>query len=132
MKKIHQVLVILLDNALKYTNPEDKIILDSSVNHKEWLIHVKNTGPSISEEDQARIFDRFYREDQSRAKETGGYGLGLAIAKQVIEQHHGQISVSNYLPQGVDFKVQLPLKPKNNAYPKRAVTKSCHSPFCCE
>ncbi|HBH6687194.1 TPA: HAMP domain-containing histidine kinase [Enterococcus faecium] len=111
-KKIHQVLVILLDNALKYTNPEDKIILDSSVNHKEWLIHVKNTGPSISEEDQARIFDRFYREDQSRAKETGGYGLGLAIAKQVIEQHHGQISVSNYLPQGVDFKVQLPLKPK--------------------
>ena len=76
MKKIHQVLVILLDNALKYTNPEDKIILDSSVNHKEWLIHVKNTGPSISEEDQARIFDRFYREDQSRAKETGGYGLG--------------------------------------------------------
>ena len=111
-KKIHQVLVILLDNALKYTNPEDKIILDSSVNHKEWLIHVKNTGPSISEEDQARIFDRFYREDQSRAKETGGYGLGLVIAKQVIEQHHGQISVSNYLPQGVDFKVQLPLKPK--------------------
>ena len=80
--------------------------------YKEWLIHVKNTGPSISEEDQARIFDRFYREDQSRAKETGGYGLGLAIAKQVIEQHHGQISVSNYLPQGVDFKVQLPLKPK--------------------
>ena len=111
-KKIHQVLVILLDNALKYTNPKDKIILDSSVNHKEWLIHVKNTGPSISEEDQVRIFDRFYREDQSRAKETGGYGLGLAIAKQIIEQHHGQISVSNYLPQGVDFKVQLPLKPK--------------------
>ena len=129
MKKIHQVLVILLDNALKYTNPEDKIILDSSVNHKEWLIHVKNTGPSISEEDQARIFDRFYREDQSRAKETGGYGLGLAIAKQVIEQHHGQISVSNYLPQGVDFKVQLPLKPKNNAYPKRAVTKILSQPF---
>ncbi len=79
MKKIHQVLVILLDNALKYTNPEDKIILDSSVNHKEWLIHVKNTGPSISEEDQARIFDRFYRKINLGRKRLADTGLAWQL-----------------------------------------------------
>ncbi|WP_165006955.1 MULTISPECIES: HAMP domain-containing sensor histidine kinase [unclassified Enterococcus] len=108
-KRIHQILVILLDNALKYTNPQDKIILESYASHKSWIIHVKNTGPSIRAEDKSKIFNRFYREDQSRSKETGGYGLGLAIAKQIVEQHKGQITVSDYLPQGVDFRVQLPL-----------------------
>ncbi|OQO71428.1 two-component sensor histidine kinase [Enterococcus villorum] len=108
-KKIHQVLVILLDNALKYTNSQDRIIVTSEATHKDWLIHVKNTGPAIDDKEKKRIFERFYREDQSRSKETGGYGLGLAIAKQLIEQHKGKITVMDNLPQGVDFQVQLPL-----------------------
>ena len=78
-KKIHQVLVILLDNALKYTNPEDKIILDSSVNHKEWLIHVKNTGPSISEEDQARILIDFIGKINLGRKRLADTGLAWQL-----------------------------------------------------
>ncbi|MFP1647361.1 sensor histidine kinase [Enterococcus mundtii] len=109
-KKIHQVLVILLDNALKYTSEHDEIIVTSASTNKDWVIHVKNTGPAISDEDKKRIFERFYREDQARSKETGGYGLGLAIAKQLIEQHKGQLTVSDHLPVGVDFKIQLPIK----------------------
>ncbi len=109
-KKIHQVLVILLDNALKYTQSGDQIIVTSNVTHKGWTIHVINTGPSISDQEKQRIFERFYREDQSRSKETGGYGLGLAIAKQIVDQHQGQLTVSDYQPQGVDFKLQLPIK----------------------
>lgn len=109
-KKIHQVFVILLDNALKYTNAQDQIVVTSEISHKDWQIHVKNTGPSIADKEKKRIFERFYREDHSRSKETGGYGLGLAIAKQIIEQHKGQITVRDNLPQGVDFQVLLPLK----------------------
>ncbi|MGG5358556.1 MULTISPECIES: sensor histidine kinase [unclassified Enterococcus] len=109
-KRIHQVLVILLDNALKYTQTGDSIQLSSHVTPKEWQINVSNSGPSISDEEKPKIFDRFYREDQSRSKETGGYGLGLAIAKQLIEQHKGQITVKDHLPKGVDFQIRLPLK----------------------
>ncbi|MEY8444654.1 HAMP domain-containing sensor histidine kinase [Enterococcus ratti] len=109
-QKLHQVFVILLDNALKYTNQQDRIVVISKANHKDWLIHIKNTGPTISDEAKKHIFDRFYREDRSRSKETGGYGLGLAIAKQIVVQHKGQIMVADNFPQGADFKIQLPLK----------------------
>ena len=107
-KKIHQVLVILLDNALKYTSQGDKITLLSEISNKYWLLEVRNTGPSISDEDKKHIFERFYREDRSRSKETGGYGLGLAIAKQIVEEHKGQISVRDLQPKGVIFQIRLP------------------------
>ncbi|GGP09128.1 sensor histidine kinase [Oceanobacillus neutriphilus] len=107
-KKIYQVFVILLDNALKYTKQGDKIQVISTKGHKSWEVHVTNTGPSISKEAQAHIFDRFYREDKSRAKETGGYGLGLSIAKQIVEEHGGEITVENLSPQGIDFCIKLP------------------------
>ncbi|EOT40528.1 sensor histidine kinase [Enterococcus columbae] len=113
-KKIHQVLVILLDNALKYTQAGDEIILQSELSKDDWLIEVKNSGPSISDEHKQRIFERFYREDASRSKQTGGYGLGLTIAKQIVTQHHGKISVRDRLPRGVIFQVKLPRYPKVN------------------
>lgn len=108
-KKIVQVFVILLDNALKYTKQGDEIRLVVSPSSKWWEVHVMNTGPTISDEGKHHLFDRFYREDKSRSKETGGYGLGLAIAKQIIEEHHGSITVSDLSPQGADFCVRLPL-----------------------
>ena len=105
-KKIHQVLVILLDNALKYTSKHDQIILTSTSTNKDWVIHVKiQVLRSVTK--TKTDFERFYREDQARSKETGGYGLGLAIVKQLIEQHKGQLTVSDHLPVGVDFKIQV-------------------------
>lgn len=110
-KKLHQVLVILLDNALKYTEAKDKIILQSEISgDNTWLVEVKNTGPSISDEDKKQIFERFYREDRSRSKETGGYGLGLAIAQQIIQEHGGKITVRDLQPQGVIFQFKIPVK----------------------
>ncbi|MFV0557389.1 MAG: sensor histidine kinase [Enterococcus sp.] len=109
-KKMHQVLVILLDNALKYTDENDTITLLSEISGDAWLIEVKNTGPSISDEDKKHIFERFYREDRSRSKETGGYGLGLAIAKQIVTEHHGKIGVRDLQPRGVIFQIKIPLK----------------------
>ncbi|MGX7204950.1 sensor histidine kinase [Enterococcus pingfangensis] len=109
-KRIHQVLVILLDNALKYTDAKETIVLQSEISNDNWLIEVKNDGPSISDEDKRHIFERFYREDRSRSKETGGYGLGLSIAQQIITQHKGKLSVRDWLPKGVVFQIRLPLK----------------------
>ncbi|MDU6525066.1 MAG: HAMP domain-containing sensor histidine kinase, partial [Enterococcus sp.] len=109
-KRIHQVLVILLDNALKYTEAADKIVFQSEISNNDWLIEVKNSGPAISDEDKQHIFERFYREDRSRSKETGGYGLGLAIAQQIITQHKGKLTVRDWQPKGVVFQIRLPLK----------------------
>lgn len=106
-KKIHQVLVILLDNALKYTQEGDTITVDSHTSKRHWYIYVKNTGSNIAEEDKDRIFERFYRDSASRASETSGYGLGLAIAKQIIEDHEGSITVEDGHPQGVIFTIRL-------------------------
>ncbi len=108
-KKVYQAIVILLDNALKYTKRGDTIEVISTKRAKSWELRVKNTGPSISKEAQQHLFDRFYREDRSRSKETGGYGLGLAIAKQIIEEHQGTITVKDVNPHGADFCIQLPL-----------------------
>ncbi len=109
-KKIYQVLVILLDNALKYTSPGDEIKIISSLNSKGLRIECQNDGSSISDEDKLHVFERFYREDKSRSKETGGYGLGLSIARQIVEEHKGSITVKDLFPKGVRFIVQLPKK----------------------
>jgi len=106
-KKLRQVVIILLDNALKYTESGDRIHISSRTTNKHWYIEVENTGANITDDDKERIFERFYRDDHSRASDTGGYGLGLAIAKQIIEAHQGQISVHDLSPQGVRFQIRL-------------------------
>lgn len=112
-KKMTQVFIILLDNTLKYTDSNDSIrVVSKRSTHKWWEVHIINTGPSISDEGKKQLFERFYREDKSRSKETGGYGLGLAIAKQIIEEHQGRISVHDVLPTGVDFCLKIPLVSK--------------------
>jgi len=108
-QKIHQVFVILLDNALKYTKEEDKIIVTSEFTHKHWILHFKNTGAPISKEGKKHIFERFYREDEARSKQEGGYGLGLSIALEIITAHEGELTVQDYTSSGVDFVVKLPL-----------------------
>ncbi|MFC4698374.1 sensor histidine kinase [Enterococcus aquimarinus] len=112
--KIHQVLVILLDNALKYTQAKDEIqLVAKQINPKWWQVVVRNTGSTIPDTQKKLIFERFYREEQSRNQETGGYGLGLAIAKQIVKNHHGKLFVSDWTNQGVQFTLQLPIIQKN-------------------
>lgn len=108
-KKVHQLLVILLDNALKYTNAGDKVVLQSEISGDHWLLEVKNSGPNIPDEEKKQIFERFHRMDPSRTKESGGYGLGLAIAKQIVTDHKGKITVHDWQPKGVVFRIKLPV-----------------------
>ncbi|MGX4685372.1 sensor histidine kinase [Vagococcus sp. JNUCC 83] len=108
--KLHQVLLILLDNAFKYTKSGDIITVTSSLtSKKQWEVAIRNTGPHIKEDKLNHIFTRFYREDDSRNKETGGNGLGLSIAKQIVEEHGGNIQAKNILPIGVEFILRLPI-----------------------
>jgi len=106
--RLHQLMVILLDNALKYTGEHDSIIVKTSVEDHKCLIEVSDTGIGISEESLQHIFSRFYREDKARTRETGGAGLGLSIAKWIVSSHGGMIQASHNKPKGTIFKIKLP------------------------
>lgn len=107
MDKIKQVTAILIDNAIKHA--EAKGLVDVSVKKIGDKIHLEvfNSGSSIPEDQQTKIFERFYRYDESRSKETGGYGLGLAIAKSIVDEHKGKIKVKCEINQWTKFIVIL-------------------------
>lgn len=107
-EQIKQVVMILLDNAVKYTGPKGEVTLSLRKQHNDVLLAVTNTGEGIAPEHLTRIFDRFYRTDTSRARKQGGYGLGLAIAKSIVEQQHkGKIYVKSVAGESATFYVQL-------------------------
>lgn len=111
IEQFKQVVMILLDNALKYTNPNGSVDITLKKRHQNIILTVTNTGEGISEEHLERVFDRFYRTDPSRSRNQRGYGLGLAIAKAIINQHNGNIYAKNIKDQKVSFFVELPLYP---------------------
>jgi two-component system, OmpR family, sensor histidine kinase CiaH len=105
-----ELLVILLDNAIKYSPAKSTITLTGAKHRNSVTISVKDQGIGISKNDQAHIFDRFFRSDQARHKEkiAGGYGLGLAIAQKIVTAYHGSITVTSKLGQGSVFTITLP------------------------
>ena len=108
--KISQVLVNLISNALKYTNSNGQVTITAADSGDNTTIAVRDTGIGISEEDLPYIFERFYRSDKSRNRTTGGSGIGLTIAKAIVEAHKGSISASGKLNEGTVFTVALPKK----------------------
>ncbi|WHY19353.1 HAMP domain-containing sensor histidine kinase [Paenibacillus sp. G2S3] len=106
-EQIKQVIMILLDNAVKYTNPKGSVTLILKKQHNDVVLSVTNTGEGIAPEHLTRIFDRFYRTDASRARKQGGYGLGLAIAKSIVEQHKGKIYAKSTVGESTTFYVHL-------------------------
>ncbi|WP_248509734.1 cell wall metabolism sensor histidine kinase WalK [Sporosarcina sp. NCCP-2222] len=106
--RLHQLLVILFDNALKYTSSQDKIHVRTYREESKVIIEVSDTGIGIKPDNIQHIFDRFYREDKARSRETGGTGLGLSIAQWIVEKHGGTISVLQNQPRGTTFKIKIP------------------------
>ncbi|MFC4075755.1 two-component system histidine kinase PnpS [Salinithrix halophila] len=106
--RFSQVLVNLLSNAMAYTPAGGKIGLSAGEDEKCWWIRVVDTGIGIPEEDLPRIFERFYRVDKARSRESGGTGLGLAIVKHLVEAHQGTIHVESQVGKGTTFTLCFP------------------------
>lgn len=106
--RIHQLLVIVLDNAIKYTESKDKIEICTYEKENKCIIEIKDTGIGISEETKKHMFDRFYREDKARNRETGGTGLGLSIANFIVEAHGGSIKAEHNKPKGTIIIIKIP------------------------
>jgi signal transduction histidine kinase len=110
--KLTQLLYILLDNAIKYTPDGGEVTLSLRVEpfkqQQMLTISVKDTGIGIPPESLDRIFDRFYRVDKARSRQQGGHGLGLSIAKWIVEAHGGHIHVQSEVGKGSEFTVKIP------------------------
>ena len=100
---------ILLDNAFKYTPSPGSVHLSLEARGESAVISVQDSGIGIAEEDQSRIFERFYRVDKARSRAQGGAGLGLAIAQWIVTQHRGSIEVESRPGHGATFRVELPM-----------------------
>jgi two-component system, OmpR family, sensor histidine kinase CiaH len=104
-----QALVVLLDNAIKYSSKGSTIHISSTKKAKQILLSVRDEGPGIRPYDQRKIFDRFYRADQSRSNQhVPGNGIGLALAQKIVEQHGGDITVASTIGKGSTFTIRIP------------------------
>jgi signal transduction histidine kinase len=98
----------LVDNAIRYTAPGGSVHVELASDDGEVVLAIADTGIGIPHRDLPRIFERFYRVDRARSRETGGTGLGLSIVKHVAENHGGRVEVTSELGQGTRFEVRLP------------------------
>ncbi|WP_302805263.1 sensor histidine kinase [Cloacibacillus porcorum] len=108
--KIRQVIENLLSNALRYTDPGGTVSVSMHSDADEMRIDVADSGIGIAKEDLPYIFERFYRTDVSRARTSGGIGIGLAIVKAIVEAHDGTITVTSVHGEGSRFTVRIPRK----------------------
>jgi heavy metal sensor kinase len=112
--RLKQVLIHLIDNAVNYSDLDQAVELILEQVGQQISIQVRDYGVGIPLSDQSRIFERFYRVDKARARSTGGHGLGLAIAKTLVEGMGGTISVRSKLGEGSVFAIILPTQPQKN------------------
>lgn len=107
--KISQVIVNLLSNAIRYTNAGGNIYINAYKEKESIKIHFRDEGVGIPKESLNHIFERFYRVDESRSKDTGGIGVGLTIVKSIVDLHKGKIEVKSKQNEGSEFIITLPI-----------------------
>lgn len=107
--KMSLVFSNLIENAIKYNRDGGRIMVSLNADHKYFYVKVEDTGIGIPEEEQGFIFERFYRVDKARSRETGGTGLGLSITKNAVQMHNGTVKVQSVPGVGSIFTVRIPL-----------------------
>ena len=107
---LDELITNLMDNAVKYNRPGGRVDVSLSVQDGLVCLRVADTGIGIPKEHQERIFERFYRADKARTRAAGGTGLGLAIAAQIVELHHGKITLASEPGRGTEVSIVLPLE----------------------
>ena len=108
--KLAQVCYNIIENAIKYTPDGGKISVTLRRMGRDAVLEIADTGVGIPQEDVAHVFDRFYRVDKARSRDTGGTGLGLSIVQQIVRLHAGSVTVTSEQGKGTTFTVQLPVK----------------------
>lgn len=107
-QRLRQLLVILTDNAQKYAGEGASVTIAAAATSSGIKLTVADTGKGVSEDDKKHLFDRFYRIDKARSRSTGGHGLGLSIAKWVVQGHRGTIEILDNKPHGTIVKMLIP------------------------
>lgn len=107
---IERVLGILIDNACKYAEADGRVVVSAKREGKHAIVRVNNTGTPIPASDLPHIFDRFWRADEARTSGAGGYGLGLSIARSIVEEHGGTLSAQSSAERGTTFTAKFPIK----------------------
>jgi two-component system phosphate regulon sensor histidine kinase PhoR len=105
---LEQAVINLLDNALNYSEPGQKVQTGIEKVEGEWILFVRDAGCGIEAQHLPRLFERFYRVDKTRSRQRGGTGLGLAIVKHIALAHKGNVSVISTPGQGSTFRIHLP------------------------
>lgn len=114
--KMYEAIYNISDNAIKYSPEGGFVHIDVTADDDYMTIKIEDNGPGIPEGERDRIFERFYRLDDSRARDTGGTGLGLAITKEAVLMHNGTIEVTNASEVGSIFTIRLPYKVRRGDY----------------
>ena len=107
-ERIEQVIMNIVSNAIKYTADGGIISMTAGTTGKYVYVKVSDNGVGIPEKDLPRLFERFYRVDKARSRATGGTGLGLSIAKEILNQHKGDIRIESVYGEGTDVTITLP------------------------
>ncbi len=107
--KLSLVITNLVENAIKYNKDSGTVKCTINADHRYFVLKVEDSGVGIPADAKKRVFDRFYRVDKARSRETGGTGLGLSIVKEVVIMHHGSIKVTDSELGGTLFTVKIPL-----------------------
>ncbi|MBU5265601.1 two-component system histidine kinase PnpS [Virgibacillus proomii] len=115
-EKVKQIIINLIDNAVNYTPENGRIYLKINEVNDYVYIKVEDTGIGIEKDAIPRIFERFYRVDKARSRNTGGTGLGLAIVKHIVEVHDGEINIESEVNKGTAITVYLPINKKNKKH----------------
>ena len=113
--KIYESVYNLADNAIKYTGEGGRVSVRTKTDSGNCIIEIEDNGPGIPDAEKTKIFDRFYRLDDSRARDTGGTGLGLAISREAIQMHNGTIEVTDAPGGGSIFIITLPIRTTEKA-----------------
>lgn len=109
LRLMEQAIINLVDNAIRYTEAGEEVCVFVKLQQNEVKILVQDSGPGIEKKHLSRIFERFYRVDKARARDSGGSGLGLAIVKHIVQTHLGHVDVESELGKGSVFQISLPL-----------------------
>nr|MCR4955232.1 two-component sensor histidine kinase [Lachnospiraceae bacterium] len=104
---IREMIDNLVQNAIRYNKEQGSVTVHVTIENGHPVLMVKDTGIGIAKDQQERIFERFYRVDKSRSRETGGTGLGLAIVKHIVEFHGATINIHSILGEGTSMEVRF-------------------------